>query len=394
MNLTARIVRRVTIVTGLTILTAATGAAASMAATAQAATSIPAKAAAATPAKAAIPAKFKAASLSWLSGTHGWLLGSAPCGKASCTDVLSTGNGGGSWSLAGSIKAPIGTNATPADVGVDEIRPLTASVGWAYGPALFRTANGGKTWTAQPIPGHGHQILALAHSASGSYAVVSPCQEFAQHCTSKQLTFWRTASLTGTTWTRIKASLAIDSAASISTSGRTVYVVGPGQPGQLLVSTDGKHFAAGHSPCNAAQDFGLDQVSASSATHVALLCIGNAGRSEATKTVYRSVNNGKTVTSAGTTPVFGIPAEVAASTSGDLLVGSWSEGTFMYANDGGKTKWTMPIGLNTGDGWNDLAFVSGRVAWAVYGPVSTLASDPGQLFVTRDGGQHWKRITV
>jgi photosystem II stability/assembly factor-like uncharacterized protein len=277
---------------------------------------------------------------------------------------------------------------------VNEIKPVTASVGWAYGPALFRTANGGKSWVSQLIPGHGHQVLALSHNSFANYAVVSPCKEFSANCTAKQLTLWRTASLTGTTWTRIPARLAIDSAASISASGQTVYVVGPGQPGQFLVSTDGKHFAAGHSPCNAAQDFGLAQVSPSSASHVALLCIGNAGRSEATKTVYRSVNNGKTVTSAGTTPVFGIPAVVAASTSGDLLVGSWSEGTFMYANDGGKTKWTMPIGLNTGDGWNDLTFVSGRVAWAVYGPVSTLASDPGQLFVTRDGGQHWKRITV
>ncbi len=385
MNLSARYLRPAVAV-ALAAGVAASVPAAALAAPAQSA------AAPAHP-SASAPAKFKAASLTWLSATRGWLLGAAPCGKRSCTDVLATSNGGTSWRLAGSVKTPIASQATPADVGVDEVRFATTSVGWAYGPALFRTANGGRTWVAQPVPGHGHQVLALGHSAAANYAVVSPCKEFAA-CTGGHLTLWRTASLTGTTWTRIPARLAINSAASISASGRTVYVVSPGQPGQLLVSTDGRHFAARPTPCNAAKDFGLVQVSATSARHVALLCVGNAGRSEATKTVYRSVNNGRTVTSAGTTPVFGIGAELAASPSGDLLVGAWSEGTFMYANDGGKAKWTMPLGLATADGWNDLAFVGGQVAWAVYGPVSELASDPGQLVVTRDGGQHWKRITV
>jgi photosystem II stability/assembly factor-like uncharacterized protein len=89
-----------------------------------------------------------------------------------------------------------------------------------------------------------------------------------------------------------------------------------------------------------------------------------------------------------------VAVALAASPSGDLLVGAWSEGTFMYAKDAGQAKWSMPVGLDTAGGWDDLAFVSGQVAWAVYGPVSTLASDHGQLFVTRDGGQYWRRITV
>ncbi len=385
MNLTARLVRRVTV---LTVLTAATGAA-SMAATAQAATATPTKAA------AAVPAKFKAASLSWLSGTRGWLLGAAPCGKASCTDVLSTGNGGGTWSLTGSIKAPIGTNATPADVGVDEIQPVTTSVAWAYGPALFRTANGGKSWASQPIPGHGHQILALAHSASASYAVVSPCKEFAQHCTSKQLTFWRTASPTGTTWTKIPLALPINDSAAVSAFGKSVYVIDPGFPGKFYASTDGVHFSARRSPCQVSQELELVQAAPTSATHVDLLCDGNPGFSKAVKTVYRSVNTAKTDTKAGTTGAFGIAAELAVSTSGNLLVAAWSDGSFMYLNDSHKTTWSMVLGLGDGGaGWNDLAFTTSKVAWAVYGPVSEFSGNLGQLYVTRDGGQHWKLVRI
>jgi len=392
MNLTARFARRVTTVT---LLAAATGAALCVPAVAQAAPAAPSAPSAPARPAAAAPAKFKAASLNWLSARRGWLLGSAPCGKKSCTDVLATGNGGTSWSLAGSINAPIGTNATPAGVGVDEVRLATTSVGWAYGPALYRTANGGKSWTAQPVPGHGHQVLALVRSASATYAVVSPCREFAQKCTSKQLTFWRTSSLTGTSWTRIPVNLPINDSASLSAFGKTVYVVDPGVPGRLLASTDGRHFAARPSPCPAAQEVGLIQAVPTSASHVALLCDGNPGFSKAVKTVYRSVNTGKTDTKAGTTGPLGIEAELAASPAGNLLVGAWSDGTFMYLNDSHKTTWSMVLGLGDGGaGWNDLAFTSSKVAWAVYGPVNEFAANLGQLYVTRDGGQHWKLVRI
>jgi photosystem II stability/assembly factor-like uncharacterized protein len=386
MNLTARLARRVTTVT---LLLGAAAAALPGTAMAQAAPTAPPGPA------AAVPAKFKAASLTWLSATRGWLLGAAPCGKRSCTDVLATGNGGTSWRLAGSVKAPIGTNATPADVGVDEVRFATTSVGWAYGPALYRTADGGKSWAAEPIPGHGHQVLALAHSASANYAVVSPCKEFAQKCTSKQLTFWRTSSLTGTSWTRIAVSLPINESASLSAFGKTVYLVAPGLPGRLLASTDGRHFSARPSPCPAAQDVGLIQAVPTSASHVALLCDGNPGFSKAVKTVYRSVNTGRTDTKAGTTGPLGIEADLAASPTGNLLVGAWSDGTFMYLNDSHATKWSMVLGLGDGGaGWDDLAFTSRQVAWAVYGPVNTFAANLGQLYVTRDGGQHWKLVRI
>jgi hypothetical protein len=132
---------------------------------------------------AATPRQFRAAAMSWLSGHRGWLLGSAPCGNKHCTDVLATSNGGTNWSLAGVVSTPIATQATPPDVGVGEVAFATPSVGWAYGPALFRTVSGGKSWQAMTIPGKGHQVLALASSSAATYAVVSPCKEFAPTCT-------------------------------------------------------------------------------------------------------------------------------------------------------------------------------------------------------------------
>ena len=82
----------------------------------------------------------------------------------------------------GHLSVPVADGGTPADTGVSGIRFSSASVGWAFGPQLFRTGNGGKTWAQLTIPGHGHQVLALAATADGVYAVVSPCKQYATSC--------------------------------------------------------------------------------------------------------------------------------------------------------------------------------------------------------------------
>jgi len=344
-------------------------------------------------APAAAPGQFRAAAMSWLSGQRGWLLGSAPCGKKSCTDVLATSNGGKSWSLAGAVGTPIATPATPPDVGVGEVTFATSSVGWAYGPALFRTIGGGKSWKAMTIPGGGNQVLALASSSAATFAVVSPCKEFAPKCSGK-LSFWRTSSLTGTSWTRIPLNLHGPGSPDIATFGPTVYVVVPGFPSLFYFSANGRDFAARRPPCSAAQQSALAQVVPTSTTGLTLLCAGPPQIGMAVKTVYRSVNTGKTDTSAGTTSAPGINAELAASPSGNLLVGAWAAGSVIYLNDSHNTTWSTALILAAGPGFNNLQFVSSKVAWVVWEPVTLNSADQGEVYVTRDGGQHWSLAAI
>jgi photosystem II stability/assembly factor-like uncharacterized protein len=342
----------------------------------------------------ALPAKFRAAATTWSSASQGWLLGSAPCGTNSCATLAGTTDGGTTWDLAGHLSVPVADSGTPADTGVSGIQFSSASVGWAFGPQLFRTGNGGKTWAQLTIPGHGHQVLALAATADGVYAVVSPCKQYAMSCQATTLSLWRAGSLTGQSWTKIPAQLPVNDTASIASFAGTIYLVDPGIPGTLDASTDGQHFSTRRIPCNTSLDVGLAEVAPTSATHVALLCDGNPGISKATKTVYRSVNTGQTYTSAGTTGALGIDAELAASTSGHLLVASWANGSWMYLNSTGQKKWSTPLALGDGGaGFNDLTFASSTVAWVVYGPVTMFPDDFGKLYVTRDGGANWKLVT-
>ena len=61
----------------------------------------------------------------------------------------------------------------------------------------------------------------------------------------------------------------------------------------------------------------------------------------------------------------------------------------IYLNDSHKTKWSTALILGAGPGFNNLQFVSSKVAWVVWEPVTLNSRDQGKVYVTRDGGQHW-----
>ena len=155
----------------------------------------------------AVPKAFKANSITWLTSPVGWVLGAAPCGKKTCSDVLGTTNGAKSWTMLGTINAPIAIMGEAARPGITQMRFATRTVGWAYEPGLHRTTNGGRSWASMTIPGGGKQILDLASNAKVAYAVVSTCAWMTGECNQRPLTLWRTTSLTGNSWTRIPLDL-------------------------------------------------------------------------------------------------------------------------------------------------------------------------------------------
>ena len=344
-----------------------------------------------------VPSAFMANSVTWVSAQRGWVLGAAPCGTSTCSDVIGTSNGGKTWHLTGTVKAPLASIGKGTH-GVTEVRFATPAVGWVFGVGqfLFRTSDGGKSWVRTPVPGGAKQVLGLAASATQTYVITSDCTLGKALCP-KPLGFWRIATGSGGTWTRIPLNLPKNAAADVAVLGKAVYVVDSqlefGRPDKLYASTDGVHFAARPAPCSHAQDIALMQAVPMPAGHVALLCDGDPGFSKAVKTVYVSANTGKTDTFAGRMGLFGIQAQLAASPTGTLAAASWSDGSFIYINDTHKTDWIRVEGIGDGGaGWNDISYVSNTQAWAVYGPADF--SGIGQLWVTRDSGHHWAAVTL
>jgi photosystem II stability/assembly factor-like uncharacterized protein len=350
------------------------------------------------------PGKFIANSTSWISSSTGWVLGQVSCGKNKvCSQVRETANGGKTWQTIGNIPAPIPKLGNPG-AGITEIRFASAEIGWAFGPDLYRTANGGKSWKKMPLPGDGKQVLDLATTATDVYIVVSPCAYETGICGSKPLTAWRALNVkpvwTAHSWTLMPVKLHINVSANVSALGNTVYVVnsnldGPNHPSQFFASTDGgKTFAARPVPCTADEEKTLIQAVPYSSAKVGLLCDGNPGFSKAVKAVYLSADNGKTDKFAGIMGQFGIQAGLAISPTGKLAVESWSDGSFIYINDNHKAKWYMIIGSGDGGaGFNDITYVSPTTAFVVFGPAD-MFSGYGQLYATHDAGRHWALVKI
>jgi photosystem II stability/assembly factor-like uncharacterized protein len=335
----------------------------------------------------AVPAGFRAQSLSWVSPEQGWMLGSAPCGSATCTTVVGTTDGGGTWSLLATIHAPL---MLETDAGVTEIRFADALHGWAFGPALWATNDGGTTWKRHRPPGDGRRMLALAGNADAVYSVVSPCR--INHVCHDAATLWRTT--VGGAWTQVSVPLPASTAAALAVHGVVAYAVvqsGELDPDVLDVTVDGQTWLPRPVPCDKANDEFLTDVAPVSDTKVALLCVANIGFGQAEKRVLRSNDTGQTTSSTGSIPRDGITSSLTAAPNGTLALTSWgAPGSWIYRNTGGRT-WTTSVSLNDfGVGWNDVVFTTNEIGFVVYGPAGVWPYNRvGELWKTSDGGLTW-----
>ncbi len=97
-----------------------------------------------------VPPDFAAASVTFVSLQTGWVLGTAPCTSPPCTSVVRTRDGGKTWA---GIPAPKVGLSTDQLTGVHQIRFADAENGWAFGPELWATHDGGAHWTRVTLSG-------------------------------------------------------------------------------------------------------------------------------------------------------------------------------------------------------------------------------------------------
>lgn len=115
-----------------------------------------------------LPADFAAASVTFVALKTGWLLGSATCGAARCTQVWRTGDGGRSWTGVQAPPAPA-TLETSGET-PSRIRFANADDGWISADGkLWATHDGGTHWNQQSL----ETVYALEASGGAVHAVVS-----------------------------------------------------------------------------------------------------------------------------------------------------------------------------------------------------------------------------
>lgn len=333
----------------------------------------------------AVPAGFRATDLSFVTTDHGWALGTAPCGAESCTIQLVTTDGGATWAR----RPASGLPRTCSGAGcVAHVRFADSRVGYAYGPSLYLTTDGGAHWSPQATsPVFGLEI------AGGTVSRVVARQDGCPGCTF----VLQTSDVGSAIWHTAYSSSDPRSAAALVRHGTRVAAAllanpagGAGDAHALLVlsSDSGDTWQQQDDPCGPVSSNAVDEVDTRELSYgpegqLVALCVARQADA-ATSSVRLSTDSGRTFGPAR--PLTGAGIHVAA-VSADRLVAQVLDGSrdvLLLSSDGGRT-WTevahqAAIGGRGQPGF--LAFSTARVG-------TWVSAEGTTLWRSTDGGATW-----
>jgi hypothetical protein len=358
-----------------------------------------------------VPPNFAASSVTFVSTSTGWVIGQAGtpghCGPPNpdiCTSVAATDDGGSTWH---GVPAPV-SGPPDGGTGVSQIRSLDGVSGWAFGPQLYATHNGGQHWKA--VPTHGMRVTGLETVNGIVFALWAQCAstgaDFAADCT----TFSLYSSPAGhDDWspvpgvTGLQASGGAPGSAQLVLTGTRGYLMTPG--GQLfsgpvtrparwrtVTTLPGVPVSLPCAP-GAAETGGhpLQAMLASTGPGLVLLCANQATGNQQSKNLYYSANGGHSWSPAGQAPARGVAISLSGTPGGPVLVAT-SRGIEVSANaPGGPTAltWDSGQGATAPGGYSYVGMTTSQQGVAVPANVSMDA-----VWFTYDGGAHWVKSPV
>ncbi len=369
-----------------------------------------------------VPANFAATSVTFVGTQTGWVLGQADipgqCATQYCTSVARTDDAGASWY---GVRAPV-TGAPDGAAGVSQIRFLNTQDGWAFGPELWATHDGGQSWAR--IRTGGLRVTALETVGARAFAVWAHCtgtgQDFAAGCTTFGL---YSSPASGDGWSTVPGAGAgadisfggkATSAALVLTSSRGYLLT----PSGILLTGPVDGTGSWQVPPSATPQNPLCQpgtahpdgqpsgasLAASDSTDLVLVCAGtvSAGGDSQQKTLYVSQDSGRTWQRRGELPASGIAMSAAAQPGGTVIVAT-SAGLDV-SGDGGSS-WQRRLLSPAGSGSAGSASPAGPTGPAegfAYAGMTTVTqgvavpADAGQhaMWFTFDGGTSWQRSAI
>jgi photosystem II stability/assembly factor-like uncharacterized protein len=266
---------------------------------------------------------------------------------------------------------------------VTKVRFADVHDGWAFGPQLWSTHDGGHSW---------HRIN-LASGDAGTVADVEASGGEAYALVGGHLL--RT-SVTSDSWSAVPGVSLASSPRSLALHGHAVWVVvspGPGASA-LVTSQDGAAWRTLPNPCaSLGAEWALAGAAPVSSSDVYLLCGGGAAAGSQAKKVLFSSDGGAHATATIADPPFGGDAgEIAAASTAVIAVSAASGASWVYlSSDGGHTWRTALQEGDGGVGYFDLGFTTSTQGVAVYGQLGT--STHSSLLMTRDAGASWAPAT-
>lgn len=344
------------------------------------------------------PANFQPTSVTFVGTGNNTVIGAVigqagvpgQCATNYCTSLAGTSDYGASWY---GVSAPLAPGAN-ASAGVSQLRFASLADGWAFGPALYETSQGGWPWKRENT--HGQRVIALEAVQSRAFAVFGQCSgsgsDYASSCTSYSL--W-TSVPGSTTWTPV--AMPAGDQTITAASGTPRLVIGGGTTGYLLTPSGdlltgpvsgGSWRSAGQTPCAAGAAApgggaaGASTLLASGPAGLLLACESAAAGGGGTATVYSSAS-GATWHRAGQTTVGGTLSSLTSAAPGQVVLATTAG--LQYSADGGAS-WhgAKFAGTPPGGGFRYAGMTNKTQGVAV--PVDAAL---GAIWVTSDGGRSW-----
>ena len=357
------------------------------------------------PTSAGAPAGFIASSVSFISDSEGWVLGTYPCGTPPCTSLLRTTDGGNSWT---SVPAPYAAVNTTAATGAAEIHFSDLSDGYAFGgSALWITHDGGSTWQDQAaIAGISPYVVgSLVSTSTGVYALVAGYSGERGQGAGGEDADWRLVRASATSdsfsiLTTLTGSPGVPFLGELSVAGGAVYAI----DGTSILRAQGTSVVTNALPANQNCEGPL---AVSSATDVLLACgRGVADGSFGSRALFGTVDSGMTWTRLPDPgpgdgyDTFGV-ADGGSGHAAIATVNGGGSGLLVTVDYG--ENWTLMLNFpgDSAAGFGDLAYEDATHAVVIHGPAAAERGANGSPFVgigdlyrTTDGGQHWAKVNL
>jgi len=373
-----------------------------------------------------LPDKFIPATVTWVGPTTGFVMGQAgtpgTCGAEQnsdiCTSIAITHDSGQTWA---GVNAPL-TGAASGLTGVSQLRFLNGVDGWAYGPDLYATHDGGLHWTKVPDPfGDNRQVTALETVNQRAYALWASCTS-ATECFSFTLMSTPAGQDDWTPVSGVPQILAAASTGGAQTPGSASFEIG-GSNG-YLIAPDGSLYvgslpqdgsastwqrASATLPCNpswlveGAYGQSLQVLLApywakGGTPSLAVVCEVNGPPKGYSTVVWISTDNGSTWTErtgVGTSGVsyIGKAKSLAATSDGGLILATQAG---IYRLPPGASQWQKaalsgaaapPYGFSYVGMTTDTQGVAIAAPSVVGGQPNP---DPYGIWMTGDGGKTWQ----
>ena len=361
-----------------------------------------AEASSAAPILAPVPGNFRPTSVTFIGTRTGWVIGQAlspgHCATQFCTSVARTNNAGRTWA---GVPAPL-TGGPDGATGVSKIRFLDTEDGWAFGPQLFVTHTGGRTWA--PVDTHGQRVTQLETVGTRVFAVLASCSgtgtAYATGCTSFTLYSSPAAAEdwapVGTATTGLTDGAASEAASLVLAGGRG-YLLGPDgtlYAGPANGNAPWPRVGSLVSPCTvgSAQADGQPTgalLGAVNARDLIVACASGSsgeypGVSSQRKLIFSSPNGGISWIQMAKAPRAGVAYWLAAGPSGTVVLGTDRGIDVLPA---GEIAWQVSslTGSAPAGGFGYVGMTTDTQGIA-------LPANPayGAVWFTFDGGRSWK----